>query len=94
MASILLPHVPSAHLGGNAELCDCAIEHVEMVEEVDSCARNVAAFRQVYSSQCAITAGLLSLFTASHSSTSSPSGSTTACRRFPDPRVASAYLFS
>jgi len=33
------------------------------------------------------------LLTASHSLRSSPSGSTTACRRLPDPRVASAYLF-
>ncbi len=65
-----------------AKLCDGAIQHVDLVEKVNS--YQELELRWVS----------LLLLTASHSSRSSPSGRRTARRRFPEPSVASAYFFS
>ena len=64
------------------KFCHCAVEHVEMVEEVDGW--NDRKSFAIHGGEEA--AGEPSLpWTASHSFRSSPSGSFTARRRFPEP---------
>jgi hypothetical protein len=68
----------TANLLRGAKFCHCAVEHVEVVEEIDGCNDDhpfgVCQPRLNNSP-----------WTASHSLRSSPSGSFTARRRFPEP---------
>jgi hypothetical protein len=76
------------HLGTRlrrAELGDRSIEEVDMVIEVHHWVRQQMILKCDHISL---------LFTASHSFSSSPSGSFTIFRRLPPPRVASAYCRS
>jgi hypothetical protein len=70
-----------------AKLCNCAIQHVDLIEEVNSWKKRQR--------ECQVVTRELhmkehSLLTATHSFWSSPSGSITANLRLPDPSVAAA----
>lgn len=71
-----------------AKLCDCAVQHVDLIEEVNSWKKRQR--------ECQVGSHEInkndhhSLLTATHSFWSSPSGSITANLRLPDPRVAAA----
>jgi hypothetical protein len=67
------------------KLSDGAVEHVDLVEEVHSCKKNVYKLRAKLGDV---------LLTATHSLRSSPSGSITASRKLPEPKVAAACFIS
>lgn len=88
----VLELVRRLHLGARlrrAELGDGAVEEVDLVVKVHHCAPSASGLFLL--SSRVSPGGYIVLFTASHSFSSSPSGSLTILRRLPPPRVASAY---
>lgn len=79
---------------GSTVLCDCSVEHVDLVEEINRCKRNHNTLCWYKSYEDGELEGRSHsqhiLFTATHSFRSSPSGKATAWRRFPLPNVAAA----
>ena len=72
--------VGSTNLLRGAELCHCTVEHVEVVEEIDGYGDDRSLDWTYFNPSLND-----SPWTASHSLRSSPSGSFTARRRFPEP---------